>query len=754
MDLNDLNPMQRKAATTLDGPVLILAGAGSGKTRTITYRIANLIQQGVKPWKILALTFTNKAAREMQSRVERLVGGEATDMWLGTFHSVCVRILRRDIEKLGYKRSFTIYDEDDQERVIKGALKALNIDEKELPVRSVSWAISDAKNKLLTCDEWFAQSARDYRCSQIHDVFNFYEERLRSANALDFDDLIMKTLQLFADHPPVLDYYRDRFEYVHVDEYQDTNMAQYEFVRLLTSGSRNLCVVGDDDQAIYGWRGADIRNILDFEKDFPDATVIKLEQNYRSTANILDAANQVIAHNTGRKEKTLWTDDDAGDLIRLFSAGDEREEAAWICEQIRRQHQVSPYSEMAVLYRTHAQSRVIEEMLMRAGIPYKVFGGTRFYDRREVRDALAYLRLIVNPADDISLKRIINVPKRAIGDATVTALDEAARAEGVPIFSVLSCLPDTLGSRPKKCVGDFTALIFELMSQRDQMKLSEYVDYVITKAGLKQQFENEDGEEAETRLQNLNEFVGSATEFEKQSDDKSLEAFLENVSLVSDLDRETDAPQYVTLMTLHTAKGLEFEAVFLAGMEEGIFPSARSLQEEGRMEEERRLCYVGLTRAKKNLYLSCARRRMLYNQITHNAPSVFLREIPSRLMKDDFRQMQRTGYSTPVYSSRPQAPAYGGGARPVQQSPVTAKVGGLNIPGVSKGFGASVTGPAAETNLVLYKPGDRVLHKKFGTGTVQSVSGKGAGARITIAFPVYGVREFSLAIAPIAKLEE
>ena len=754
MDLNDLNPMQRKAATTLDGPVLILAGAGSGKTRTITYRIANLIQQGVKPWKILALTFTNKAAREMQSRVERLVGGEATDMWLGTFHSVCVRILRRDIEKLGYKRSFTIYDEDDQERVIKGALKALNIDEKELPVRSVSWAISDAKNKLLTCDEWFAQSTRDYRCSQIHDVFNFYEERLRSANALDFDDLIMKTLQLFADHPPVLDYYRDRFEYVHVDEYQDTNMAQYEFVRLLTSGSRNLCVVGDDDQAIYGWRGADIRNILDFEKDFPDATVIKLEQNYRSTANILDAANQVIAHNTGRKEKTLWTDDDAGDLIRLFSAGDEREEAAWICEQIRRQHQVSPYSEMAVLYRTHAQSRVIEEMLMRAGIPYKVFGGTRFYDRREVRDALAYLRLIVNPADDISLKRIINVPKRAIGDATVTALDEAARAEGVPIFSVLSCLPDTLGSRPKKCVGDFTALIFELMSQKDQMKLSEYVDYVITRAGLKQQFENEDGEEAETRLQNLNEFVGSATEFEKQSDDKSLEAFLENVSLVSDLDRETDAPQYVTLMTLHTAKGLEFEAVFLAGMEEGIFPSARSLQEEGRMEEERRLCYVGLTRAKKNLYLSCARRRMLYNQITHNAPSVFLREIPSRLMKDDFRQMQRTGYSTPVYSSRPQAPAYGGGSRPVQQGPVTAKVGGLNIPGVSKGFGASVTGPAAETNLVLYKPGDRVLHKKFGTGTVQSVSGKGAGARITIAFPVYGVREFSLAIAPIAKLEE
>ncbi|MBO2515809.1 MAG: DNA helicase PcrA [Clostridiales bacterium] len=753
MDLNDLNPMQRKAATTLEGPVLILAGAGSGKTRTITYRIANLIQQGVKPWKILALTFTNKAAREMQSRVERLVGGEATDMWLGTFHSVCVRILRRDIEKLGYKRSFTIYDDDDQERVIKGALKALNIDEKELPVRSVSWAISDAKNKLLTPDEWFAQSARDYRCGQIHDVFISYEERLRSANALDFDDLIMKTLQLFADHPPVLDYYRDRFEYVHVDEYQDTNMAQYEFVRLLTAGSRNLCVVGDDDQAIYGWRGADIRNILDFEKDFPDATVIKLEQNYRSTANILDAANQVIAHNTGRKEKTLWTDDEAGDLIRLYSAGDEREEAAWICEQIRRQSKVTPYSEMAVLYRTHAQSRVIEEMLMRSGIPYKVFGGTRFYDRREVRDALAYLRLIVNPADDISLKRIINVPKRSIGDSTVAALDEEARREGVPVFSVLSCLPDTLGSRPRKCVGEFTNLIFELMSRKDQMKLSEYVDFVITKAGLKEQFENEEGEEAEARLQNLNEFIGSATEFEKQSDDKSLEAFLENVALVSDLDREAEAPRYVTLMTLHTAKGLEYETVFMAGMEEGIFPSARSLQEENRMEEERRLCYVGMTRAKKNLFLSCARRRLLYNQITHNAPSVFLREIPSRLLKDDFAGAQRAGagYGTPVYSSYPQPPVRN--AYPVRAQTPSApavKGGGLNIPGVTKGFGGAAV---SDSMLAMYKPGDRVLHKKFGVGTVQSVTGKGAAARITIAFPVYGVREFSLAIAPIAKLE-
>ena len=428
MNLSVLNPMQKKAAETLEGPVLILAGAGSGKTRTITYRIANLIEQGVAPWHILALTFTNKAAREMKDRVQRLVGSDVDEMWLGTFHSVCVRILRRDIEKIGYQRSFTIYDEDDQQRVIKDALKALHYDEKQLPPREIRAKIGDAKNKMLSPDEWFQESPRDYRSQQIHDVMRYYEERLKNANALDFDDLLLCTLQLFVEHPPVLDYYRQKFTYVHVDEYQDTNQAQYTFVRLLTQNSRNLCVVGDDDQSIYGWRGADIRNILDFEQDFPDATVIKLEQNYRSTANILDAANQVIAHNTGRKEKALWTDEDEGEKIRLYSAGDEREEAAWICTIIRKlQKAEKSLAEIAVLYRTHAQSRVLEEMFMRAGIPYRVFGGTKFYDRKEVKDALAYLRLVTNPADDVSLTRIINTPKRSIGDTTVTALQEYAR---------------------------------------------------------------------------------------------------------------------------------------------------------------------------------------------------------------------------------------------------------------------------------------------------------------------------------------
>ncbi len=759
MDLSKLNPMQRRAAETLEGPVLILAGAGSGKTRTVTYRIANLLSQGVKPWSILALTFTNKAAKEMKTRVEALAGEDAQEMWIGTFHSVCVRILRRDIEKLGYQRSFTIYDDDDQMRVLKDAYKQLNVDEKLLPPKAVRGMISDAKNKLMRADEWFARSEKDYRSQKVHDIFCFYEDRLRGSNALDFDDLLLCTLQLFADHPPVLEYYQNRFRYVHVDEYQDTNMAQYEFVRALTCVSRNLCVVGDDDQSIYGWRGADIRNILDFEKDYHDAVVIKLEQNYRSTANILDAANQVIAHNRGRKEKMLWTDEPEGDKISLFTAGDEREEAAWICDRIRARNKTTPYSEMAVLYRMHAQSRVIEEMLMRAGIPYKVFGGTRFYDRKEIKDALAYLRLLVNPSDDVCLKRIINVPKRAIGESTVTQLEEAARREDVPIFSVLCAPPEGLGSRAKKSVQAFADLMMELSLLMDTMPLSEFVEQVLIRAGLKGQFENEDDEESATRLENLMEFVGAAKEFETQSDDKSLQAYLENVSLVTDLDREEDRPQYVTLMTLHSAKGLEFDTVFLAGMEQDLFPSSRALQEQDdRLEEERRLCYVGITRARKNLFLSLARRRMLFNQFTMNPPSQFLKEIPQRLLKDEYQAARgNVSYGgAPRTAPRPQptantsfgAPGMGQkGSLPVRPARPSSP---LDIPGVRKGFGSV---PVSGAMQGLFKPGDKVLHRKFGTGIVQKVTGTGNDARITIAFSVGGVKEFSLAIAPIVKLE-
>lgn len=746
--------MQRQAAETLSGPVLILAGAGSGKTRTLTYRVANLIDHGVKPWHILALTFTNKAAREMQDRVRRLVGAEADEMWLGTFHSVCVRILRRDIEKLGYQRSFTIFDEDDQTRVIKDGMKALSLDESKLPPREIRARISDAKNRMLTPDEWFQESMKDYRSQQFHDLYSYYEERLRAANALDFDDLLLRTLQLFVDHPPVLDYYRQRFQYVHVDEYQDTNAAQYAFVKLLTEESRNLCVVGDDDQSIYGWRGADIRNILDFEKDFPDCAVVKLEQNYRSTANILDAANQVIAHNVGRKEKALWTDAGEGDKLHLCSAGDEREEAAWICEQIRRlQKKNVPYSQIAVLYRMHAQSRVIEEMFMRAGIPYRVFGGTRFYDRKEIRDALAYLRLIVNPADDVSLARIINVPKRSIGDSTVAALQDYARREELPLFSVINDPPDTLSSRPRKCIGEFALLIMKLTALKDALPLSEFVEKMLDETGLKKQFEIEDSEEAQTRLQNLLEFAGAAREFENQSQDKTLEAFLENVSLVTDLDRQEDAPKYVTMMTLHSAKGLEYDAVFMCGMEEGIFPSMRSVTEEKRMEEERRLCYVGMTRARKYLYLSFARRRMLFNQITHNPPSIFIKEIPERLLVDDWAEAARRSFSQPEPARGAPSPRrnLSFGAPGMTAGSKSA----LNIPGVQKGFVASpARGVTSAAMSNLFRAGDRVLHRKFGVGVVQEVRGSGADARIVISFTAYGTKEFSLSIAPIAKVEE
>lgn len=754
MNLNELNPMQRKAAEQLDGPVLILAGAGSGKTRTLTYRVANLLEHGVKAWHILALTFTNKAAREMQERIERLAGESATDAWIGTFHSICCRILRRDIEKIGYECSFTIYDEDDQQRVIKAILKQLDIDEKFLPPKSISAAIGDAKNRVLNPDEWLKNSPADYRSQKIHDVMTEYEQRLKAANALDFDDLLMKTLQLFLEHPPVLQYYQQRFQYVHVDEYQDTNYAQYQLVRLLTQESRNLCVVGDDDQSIYGWRGADIRNILDFEKDFPDAVVIKLEQNYRSTANILDAANQIIAHNEGRKEKELWTEDGEGEKIALYSAADEREEANWIASRIRAlNRQGISYGNMAVLYRMHALSRVLEETMMRAGIPYRVYGGTRFYDRKEVRDILAYLRVIENPADDVSLARIINVPKRAIGDSTVDTLAQFARQNDMPLYSAVAAPPDTLPARAKKSVQGFAAMMAGLLIARETLPLGEFVQKVIDEAGLITQYEKDadNNEENQTRIENIREFMGAVTEFEQKSEDKSLFAFLENVALVTELDNQEDVPNYVTMMTLHSAKGLEYDAVFLSGMEEGIFPSARALQEENRLEEERRLCYVGVTRARKLLHLSFARRRLLFNQMQFNAPSCFIQEIPKRLIQEE--------WSSPAQSSGGGWGSYGGtGMKPRPQYgygdtvPARKPAGnGLNIPGVQRGFVAS---PARNINVQLFKTGDHVLHRKFGKGVVREVSGTGENARIAIVFPVFGEKVFALSIAPIVKVEE
>ena len=763
MDLSMLNPQQRLAAETLEGPVLILAGAGSGKTRALTCRVANLLDHGVPAWNILALTFTNKAAKEMKERITAMVGDQAEDAWISTFHSTCARMLRRDIEKLGYTRSFVIYDDDDQKSVLKEILKRLNIDEKFLPIRELSAKISDAKNKLMSPDEWFRESQKDYRCQMIHNVFVEYETRLKANNALDFDDLLVKTLELLADHPPVLDSYRKRFRYVMVDEYQDTNYAQYMMIKLLTDESRNLCVVGDDDQSIYGWRGADIRNILDFEKDYPDATVIKLEQNYRSSANILDAANQVIAHNAGRKEKALWTEKGPGEKIHLYAAGDERDEAAWIAGRIRQFNKAGEnYGNCAILYRTNAQSRVIEEMLMRTGIPYKVFGGLKFYDRKEVRDVVAYLRVIVNPADDVSLRRIINVPKRAIGDTTVQELMQHAMDNGMPLYSALSDMPDSLGARPRKNISEFFMLMTMLMAMKEAMSLSEFVPMLVEKTGLLEQYKKEDTDEARSRVENIQEFLGAVEEYCKSTENPTLEDYLENVALVTDLDQAEDLGKgYVTLMTLHASKGLEFPNVFMTGLEEGIFPSSRSLLEEDRMEEERRLCYVGITRAQHKLFISRAQHRMLYNQVNHNAPSRFLDEIPERLLIDeaavirsgfDARAPQQRPAARPGYGNRPQQrPA----ARPGMGMGGSASIGGLNIPGVQKGFvGSAARSTASNAMQTLYKPGDRVRHLKFGEGHVVSVTGNGAQTRIKINFTAYGEKEFVLSVAPIVKLED
>ncbi len=748
MDLSMLNPQQRLAASTLEGPVLILAGAGSGKTRALTYRAANLMDQGVAPWRILCLTFTNKAAREMKQRITALVGEKADDAWISTFHSTCARILRRDIEKLGYGRSFAIYDDEDQNSVVKEILKQQDIDDKFLPPREVRSKISDAKNRLLTADEWFAGSDRDHRCQLIHDVFTAYEKRLKELNALDFDDLLIRTLELFAQHPPVLQSYRERFQYVMVDEYQDTNYAQYMLVKLLTSESRNLCVVGDDDQSIYGWRGADIRNILDFEKDFPETTVIKLEQNYRSSANILDAANQVIAHNERRKDKRLWTDSDQGEPISVYCADTERGEAGWVVSRIKLFHgQGIPYSQMAVLYRVNAQSRVLEEMLMSTAapkIPYRVFGGTRFYERREIRDIVAYLRVLENPADDMALMRIINVPKRAIGDSTVQELVRHARRQEIPLFSTLAVPPETLSSRPRKCVAEFAGLMAKLLVLKDTMGLTDFVEELLKLTGLQAQYENISAEDAESRLENIREFVGAVHEFEEANPEAKLADYLENVSLVTDVDSLSEDGGYVTLMTMHSAKGLEFDTVFITGMEEGLFPSSRTATDEQRLEEERRLCYVGITRAKRKLCLTRAYQRTIYNTPNHNAASRFLEEIPKRLVKDEAAARDRAFRDlTPARAPQPTA-----GKTPLRPGDP------LSIPGVQKGFAASPARVMAAQAKPQFKVGDRVIHRKFGEGIVTAITGAGLAGRIRIEFIALGEKEFALSLAPIAKLED
>ena len=752
--LDKLNPEQRAAVEQTQGPLLVLAGAGSGKTRVLTCRIAHLIDSGVPAWKILAITFTNKAAREMVERVDALTGESGKDAWVSTFHSCCARILRRDIEKLGYKREFVIYDEDDRMTVIKGVAKSLELNDKEFPPKAIKAAISDAKNRMLTPREWLKDAGDNFRNRKLCEAYEKYEIALRGNNALDFDDLLIKTLELLIEHPPVLQYYQDKFDYVLVDEYQDTNIAQYQFVRLMAGGKRNLCVVGDDDQSIYGWRGADIRNILEFEKDFPDCKVIKLEQNYRSTANILDAANQVIAHNAGRKEKALWTQCDPGDKVGLYHAMDERDEAAFAALMSKKlMNQGMRPGEIAVLYRTNAQSRVLEEAFVRAGVPNRIYGGQRFYDRKEVKDLIAYMRALVNPDDDVSVRRIINEPKRGIGDSTVEAL---ALYAGENDLSLMAAVLDSegagLSSRAQRLVSGFADLMVELTEAMYSMSITEFTEALIEKTGYVKALEQSKTEENQTRIENIRELEGAVSEFAKLNPEGTLTDFLENVALITDVDNLNQTSGAVTLMTLHSAKGLEFDAVFLVGMEEGVFPLSRALFDETALEEERRLAYVGITRAKKKLYLSHAHTRMLYNARSANQLSRFVSEIPQRLIQEGAVKSQ-TRVPMPPRRSYEDAPrSVGYNSRPAAQARAEkpSDKPALNIPGLQKGFGGAPSAP--QRSLKLFRVGDSVIHAVFGRGKVSEVSGEGSDQKVIVDFDSGARKRFSANIAPLRKL--
>jgi len=730
--LNGLNPEQQEAVKATDGPLLIMAGAGSGKTRVLTHRIAYLmVEKGVNPYNILAITFTNKAAREMRERIKKMMGGTADEIWISTFHSMCVRILRRDIDRIGYNRNFTILDSTDQQSVIKAILKDKNIDPKKFDPRAILGSISSAKNELTTPEE-FAKTTGDYYQQIVSDVYAEYQKRLKRNQALDFDDLIMKTIQLFQRVPEVLEYYQRKFQYIHVDEYQDTNRAQYMLVKLMAARFRNLCVVGDSDQSIYRWRGADIANILSFEKDYPNAKVILLEQNYRSTKRILHAANEVISRNHNRKAKNLWTENQEGSKICYYRADSEQGEAQFVAGKIKELTKDGnrPLSEIAILYRTNAQSRVMEEVLLKSNIEYSIVGGIKFYDRKEIKDILAYLRLIANPDDDISLQRVINVPKRGIGSGSIDKIANFAALHDMTMFEALESI-ELIGLSPKitKAAAEFRDLISNYAKMLEYLSVTELVEDILEKSGYTEMLTAEKSIEAQSRLENLEEFLSVTKSFEESSEDKSLVAFLTDLALVADIDKLDDDGEKadaVVLMTLHSAKGLEFPIVFLIGMEEGVFPHSRSLMEEAEMEEERRLAYVGITRAENELYLSNAQIRTLFGRTNMNPPSRFIKEIPEDLL-EDLKMKAKSGAS---FGASPF------GARSVQQrKPVIRPA--LNDTGGDE---------------LAWKVGDKAQHGKWGTGTVVSVKGEGEGMELDIAFPKpVGIKRLLAKFAPITK---
>lgn len=739
MDLSTLNKEQRQAVDTLDGPLLILAGAGSGKTRALTYRIANLVDHGVSPWNILALTFTNKAAREMRERTEALLGGSVKDMWVATFHSCCTRILRSDIDKLGRDRNFVIYDDDDQTSLIAAIMKSLGVNDKDITKRQIKEHISEAKNKSTEPEKFLMDNP--YLDESVLKVFREYQRSLKEYNALDFDDLLGKTLELFQSCPEVLQKYRSKFRYILVDEYQDTNVMQYHIVELLAREHGNICVVGDDDQSIYGWRGADIRNILDFEKDFPGAKVIRLEQNYRSTSNILDAANAVIENNQGRKSKKLWTDNGRGDRIETFTADSERDEAHFVCRKIMEGvRNGMNYGDFAVLYRMNAQSRIPETTMVNYGIPNKVYGGQRFYERKEIKDIMAYLRLIYNPFDDIALKRIINVPKRSIGDASIAELARVAEQEGKSML-VAALTSENIDPRAMKKIKPFADTMGEFIALSRTMPLSEFTWGMISALEYETYLKAEDKRgEVEPRMDNLRELIGNIKEIEKDlsEGEDALRAFLENVSLVSDIDSMNDGNGAVALMTLHSAKGLEFPVVFMIGMEENIFPTSRARNDMSNhaMEEERRLCYVGMTRAKQKLYLINARQRNIFGNESYNRKSRFIEEIPAELTVSDNPVKQP--------DAREQAEHTRGQRKNFHRYAMDTH---------ALGDGTRDVRPAATPVSKTFEKYQKVQHDKFGVGTVMEISGSGSSMLVSIDFGAAGVKRFAAAYAPIKPVE-
>ncbi len=724
--LTGLNKEQQQAVQHTEGPLLILAGAGSGKTKVLTVRIAHLLAQGVNPYEILAITFTNKAAKEMKSRVEGLVGDVANRIWLSTFHSFCAKFLRFELDNfLGYNSNFTIYDTSDSQAVIKAALKALNLDDKYYPVGAMIGAISDAKNKLLFASD-FRKQARDFYQEKVADVYEYYERELRKNNALDFDDLLLVAVKLLQSNEAVLDKYSKRFRYVMIDEYQDTNHAQYLLAKLLASHWKNIAVVGDADQSIYAWRGADIQNILDFEKDYPNCTSIKLEQNYRSTKIILDAANAVIENNEGRPKKNLWTDKTEGAKIQHFTAQSEHEEAAFIGDTIAKKHDIHgvPYGDMAILYRTNAQSRVLEEALIKRALPYTMVGGTKFYDRKEIKDVLAYLRVLYNPFDDLSLLRIINVPKRSIGATTVAKLQDYARANGTSLFMTLTQLHlvDTIKGKTKEKLEEFGILIFTLVAEMEDKTVLDILESILDRTGYLAQLEESTDPQDQARAENIGELLSVAKDFQDTNPTGTVEDFLEQVALVNDVDSFEQEESKVTLMTLHAAKGLEFPIVFLGGLEEGLFPHSRTLMNPEEIEEERRLAYVGITRAEKELYISNATTRTVFGRTSSYLPSRFIDEIPEELVD---------------------------GLRAKRKVPDDIK---RHVPQHMSVTSRPVTKPIVRNEVIAdWKVGDTAIHSKWGNGKVINVAGEGAGMKLTIEFPTQGVRVVMAKFAPVKK---